>query len=242
MTTEIVLGILTGHGPRTTAPFLDRIVTFCQNLYGAKLDSDLPHMLIYSLPVPFFPNKAGGNEIIKEHLFRGIDRLKNAQIHILAVPSNYIHHYYDYIKEIINIPILNIVNVTVESLPKNNPKLALLAANSTIDNGSYQKELENNNIHFFHNDELQDNVSQLIISLKQTGLSSHSLKLWKKICNYCLDNNCDSIINTNSEISHCLKYEGSEYFTHITDSYDALASACVKKYLLLSQQNNLKFG
>ncbi|KAB8033355.1 aspartate/glutamate racemase family protein [Fluviispira multicolorata] len=240
MLSNIVIGILAGHGPKTTAPFLDRIVSYCQILYGARLDSDLPHMMIYSLPVPFFPNKPVDNENLKECLRFGVERLKNAQIHFLVIPSNYIHTYYDFISQLTDIPILHIVEEALNSLPTENKKLALLGASSTIELGTYQKEFLDRGIDFFHDDELQDNVSQLIISIKQTGFSAHSQKLWKTIYNYCLEQNCDSIMNTNSDLSPCLKIEGSNRFVNITDSYDALAHACVKRYLNLTQRNNLK--
>ena len=51
------IGILAGMGPRSTAPFVDLVVTECQRLYGAKYDDEFPAMWIYALPSPFRPDR-----------------------------------------------------------------------------------------------------------------------------------------------------------------------------------------
>ena len=49
-----LIGILAGMGPRSTAPFLDLVIDECQLQYGAKYDEEFPHMMVYSLPTPFY--------------------------------------------------------------------------------------------------------------------------------------------------------------------------------------------
>lgn len=44
----VSLGILAGMGPRSTAPFIDMLVTDCQVVCGAKYDMDFPEMHIIS--------------------------------------------------------------------------------------------------------------------------------------------------------------------------------------------------
>ena len=51
---QALVGILVGMGARSTAPFIDSIVTLCQVQYGAKYDIEFPHKMIYSLPAPFY--------------------------------------------------------------------------------------------------------------------------------------------------------------------------------------------
>jgi aspartate/glutamate racemase len=43
-----IIGILAGMGPRSTAPFIDLVVTECQRQYRAMNDADFPPMLIAS--------------------------------------------------------------------------------------------------------------------------------------------------------------------------------------------------
>ena len=51
------IGILAGMGPRSTAPFIDLVLTECQSQYGATNDIDFPKMMICSLPAPFYPDR-----------------------------------------------------------------------------------------------------------------------------------------------------------------------------------------
>ena len=49
-----MIGILAGMGPKSTGPFVDKVVDECQKIYGAIHDMDFPHMMIYSCPTPFY--------------------------------------------------------------------------------------------------------------------------------------------------------------------------------------------
>lgn len=69
-----MIGILAGMGPKSTGPFVDKVVDECQKIYGAIHDMDFPHMMIYSCPTPFYMNKPL-NQIIrtwKRQLLRGL--------------------------------------------------------------------------------------------------------------------------------------------------------------------------
>lgn len=39
---KIMIGILAGMGPKLTAPFVDKVVHLCQQIYDAKNDIDFP--------------------------------------------------------------------------------------------------------------------------------------------------------------------------------------------------------
>jgi len=51
-----MIGILAGMGPKSTGPFIDQLVFQFQEIIGAKNDIDFPHIMIYSLPTPFYAN------------------------------------------------------------------------------------------------------------------------------------------------------------------------------------------
>ena len=51
------VGILAGMGPRSTGPFLDLVVTACQQLYGARHDIDFPRLMVCSQPAPFYEDR-----------------------------------------------------------------------------------------------------------------------------------------------------------------------------------------
>lgn len=87
---------------------------------------------------------------------------------------------------------------------------------------------------------MQDNVSELIISIKQTGISSHTKKLWNTLYEYCEQNNCDSIISACTDLTPCLKHNAGKNSLFIMDSTDALALASVKKFIKLSKDHSME--
>ena len=69
------IGILAGMGPRSTAPFVDMVVTECQKQYGARNVEDFPHMLIYSLPAPLYADRPVDHQRAEEIIRQGLQRL-----------------------------------------------------------------------------------------------------------------------------------------------------------------------
>src|SRR5436853_4421194 len=88
------IGILAGMGPRSTAPFVDMVVTECQKQYGARHVADFPHMLIYSLPAPFYSDRPVDHEVAQVIVREGLQRLQGMGVDFIAMPCNSAHAYY----------------------------------------------------------------------------------------------------------------------------------------------------
>ena len=82
------IGILAGMGPRSTAPFIDLVVTECQNQYGARDDIDFPKMLICSQPAPFYEDRPVDHAALEAAILDGLHTLENAGASFLAMACN----------------------------------------------------------------------------------------------------------------------------------------------------------
>ncbi|HLF03129.1 MAG TPA: aspartate/glutamate racemase family protein, partial [Anaerolineales bacterium] len=89
------IGILAGMGPRSTAPFVDLVVTECQRQYGATRDLDFPPMMIYALPAPFDLDRPLDHEALRSAIGEGLRRLEATGVAFIAMPCNSAHIYYD---------------------------------------------------------------------------------------------------------------------------------------------------
>jgi aspartate racemase len=235
------IGILSPMGPKVALLFFEKMISFCEKLYGAKSEGDFPNVVLYSLSQESFLGVHTDEEKFKNDLKRGLENFKQSKIDFLVVPSNYAHVYYDYITSFVDVPVLHIAKETINLIPKNITKPVLLGTSLNMGLQIYQNELKKNKIEYFHDETIQNYVSELIISVKQTGVSSHTKKLWQELMNYCLENDCDSIISTCKNLNCCLKSHNGEI--PVTDSTESLALACVKKYLsLISQQKQKKYN
>ena len=93
-----MIGVLAGMGPKSTAPFIDKIVQLCQEMYGAKHDIDFPPMMIYSCPTPFFLDRPLDHGALELSIIRGAQKLAATGVDFIVIPCNTAHRYFDHIK------------------------------------------------------------------------------------------------------------------------------------------------
>ena len=70
-----LIGILAGMGPRSTAPFVDMVVSECQRQYGARYDDEFPPMMIYSLPTPLYVDRPIDEGALRASIRAGLQKL-----------------------------------------------------------------------------------------------------------------------------------------------------------------------
>ncbi|MGB7196632.1 MAG: aspartate/glutamate racemase family protein [Collimonas pratensis] len=139
MATKPLIGILAGMGPRSTAPFIDLVVTECQLQYGAKDDCDFPGMMIYSLPAPFYADRPIDHAVMEETLHAGLRGLERAGVDFMAIACNTAHVYYPQLARDARQPLLNMVALTVDALAGTTHQVAVIGARPTIEAAIYQE-------------------------------------------------------------------------------------------------------
>jgi aspartate racemase len=227
------IGILAGMGPRTTAPFLELVLDEAQKA-GAKHDIDYPHIIIYSLPTPFYVDREIDQQAMQSALTVGVECLLRGGIDMLAIPCNSAHLYFEHITKVVNrfnsdisIPVLHIVDETIKRLPANIKKVALLATEVTIKSKLYHKKLDALSIAIEHCDALQAEVNRLISMLKTEGFSRNAYQLWHTIIKSL---NCDCVIIACTDISICLNAADNPKRFVFLDSNAILAETTYSKY------------
>ncbi len=138
MSNNKLLGILGGLGPMATAYFYELLTSL------TVADSDQEHidMVISSkASTPdrssYILGKSKDNPL--PVMIEEAKRLEAYGADLIAIPCNTAHYFYDGIQEAINIPILNIINETVNFIYENGiRKAALFATEGTCKSGTYQ--------------------------------------------------------------------------------------------------------
>ena len=113
-------------GPHSTAPFIDLIITQCQIQYGAKLDEEFPHMMIYSLPTPFYIDKPIDHDEMKLAVKTGLRRLESTGVSFIVIPCNTVHTYFIDLRSSIKVKLLNIIEESIREL-RGGKRIALVA-------------------------------------------------------------------------------------------------------------------
>jgi len=173
MTTPII-GILAGMGPRSTAPFVDLVVTECQRQYGATDDADFPPMLIASWPTPFYLDRPLDHAAIQSAITAGLTRLASSGVAFVALPCNTAHIYYPQLASSIAIPLLNMIDLAVQAIPPTARRIALLATRPTLAAGLYQTALAAAGRECIVDEAIQEQVDQLLRGIK-TSAALHTL-------------------------------------------------------------------
>lgn len=174
------IGVLAGMGPRSTAPFIDRLVDECQRQYGATHDLDFPPMLIYALPTPFYLDRPLDHAALAGCIQAGLERLAGSGVALLAMPCNSAHRYYARLAGALAVPLLNMVELAVAALPPAARRVALLATRSTVEGALYQPALAAAGRACYHSQELQVQVDALIGAIKR-GPPAQARPRWRAL-------------------------------------------------------------
>jgi aspartate racemase len=140
------VGIIGGMGPAATADIFSRIIHFTPS--DKDTLSDKEHLPIIVFNIPQIPSRVkailrGGPSPLPMMIDIS-QRLEQAGADFIVVPCNTACHYVPELRESINIPILNIVDETVNYLAEKHPnikKIGLLATEATLRTGIYQEAL-----------------------------------------------------------------------------------------------------
>lgn len=177
-----MIGILAGMGPKSTAPFIDKIVTLCQTRHGAKDDIDFPPMMIYSCPTPFYLDRPLDNSAMEAAIVAGTRKLAAAGVDYIAIPCNTAHLYFAAIRRSVAVPVIDMIETTLKSLPGGAGKITVLATRATFASGIYQRGAEAGGKRFVFRPGWQDTVDGIIAAVKSGADLAPSLALWRDLC------------------------------------------------------------
>ena len=226
-----MIGILAGMGPKSTGPFVDKVVDECQKIYGAINDIDFPHMMIYSCPTPFYINKPLNHTDMEKAIIEGAVKLEKTGVDFIAIPCNTAHIYFNSLKKLISVPLLNMVDETIKKIPIGSKKAALLATSPTVQSGIFQEALIRENYDFLHQDSWQTCVDQIIEKIKQ-GQINESITLFDELHRE-LAEKVDTAIIACTDLNVVTDKKSSDIT--FVDSSACLAQAIVNKYVSLTK-------
>jgi aspartate racemase len=128
-----VVGIIGGMGPEATVDLMRRIIAKTP----ARDDEDHIHLIVESNPkipsrIAHLIERSGADPT--PELIRMAGNLQRAGAHALAMPCNTAHAYADSIRRAIAIPLLDMVNLTVEQIAAGSASHVGLLASTAVHN------------------------------------------------------------------------------------------------------------
>lgn len=221
-----LLGILGGLGPMATVYFYEMLTAHT----AAMRDQDHIDMIISSKSTT--PDRTAyilGNsdENPLDVMVEEAKKLEQYGADLLVMPCNTAHYFFDRINESVNIPMLNIIDETVEFCRKRGYKKAgIMATDGTLQTNTYQMKFEEKGLCYAVPDaSAQRAVMEIIYDVVKKGREiNHSS--FEDVANQLWDSGCDCIILGCTELS--LVKKNSCLSKRYVDSMEVLAYSTIK--------------
>jgi aspartate racemase len=137
------VGVVGGVGPAATVDFMQKLVR------STPATRDQEHIKLLVEQNPQIPDRTenllGDGQDPTVSLYATCKKLEAGEVDIIAIPCNTAHAFVERIQPYLNVPIVNMLTVSVEYLKLAFPDLrevGLLATTGTIRSGVYQKAFE----------------------------------------------------------------------------------------------------
>ncbi len=222
-----MIGILAGMGPKSTAPFIDQVVTTYQKITGVIHDIDFPPMLIYSLPTPFYLDRPIDHALMRETICNGLKKLETCGASFIAMPCNSAHAYFGHLRHCTRIPFLNMIEETLARIPKDAKKITLFGTRTTLESGIYQTGVLKAGLEFAFHLSWQDEIDLILRQIKAS--SELPLVQWRKLYQSAQNENIDAILLVCTDLNPLLAIDRPA--CTMIDSSASLAEATVQKWL-----------
>lgn len=221
MKKHTLLGILGGLGPMSTFYFCELLTAHTK----ASKDAEHLDMLVSSRAST--PDRTAyiigrSSESPLPAMQEEAKRLADAGANLLVIPCNTAHYFYDGLKAVSSVPILNIIEETVLYLKQRKIQtMGLLATEGTVNSHSYHRLCDVHGIDCITpSPEEQQEISQIIYgAVKQNKPADFSAFL--RISQSLLNRGCECLVLGCTELS-LLKREGLNQPWYV-DSLEVLA-------------------
>ena len=223
---EKILGVLGGMGPAASAEFLKILA----EKYPAEKDQD--HPVVYMISDPKIPDRGsaieGNGEDPSPYLINDLEKLIGWGAELLAVPCNTAHYFIDRFRDRIGVPIVHIIEATVEASMKKSPKGAwMISTMGTARSGLYQKAAADRGYRLMiPPEDVRKEIQKAIVFVK-SGKMEDAARAIERVAAKLWEIEDLPIVTACTELP--LAYDASDIPKDKNiSSLDALADACIK--------------
>ena len=230
-----MIGILGGMGTQAGLDFCSKLA----KLNRGKADQKYPLFILYNKAS--VPDRKQHNKKYKKvlnSLIEGCKFLQKNKCKFIAIPCNTAHYWYLDLKNLIRIPILNmpeLVYLNISKKCKKNTKIGLLATETTIKTGIYEKYLRNKYKLLMPTRKIQINNVNKSIKYVKMGKTKEAEKALRPAVNYLIKNNCKKIILGCTELPIAIfaykSFKKAKISKTFLDPNLILAEASMKRYI-----------
>lgn len=227
---EPLIGVLGGMGPAATLDLLQKI------LNETKAERDQDHVPVVTWNVPQVPDRqkaaAGIGESPVPAMLKGIAALNAIGAQRIVIPCNTAHYWFDALQVASAVPIIHIVDATVDLLQsqgRDTRTVGLLATRATLDAALYQRRLEQHGIACLENtaEEMETLFTPGCYAVKRGDFAAGGALL-EQAAQQLVARGAQRLILACTEVPLAFEHIRSALLPISVDSNRALALACVR--------------
>jgi len=167
--TDKVVGVIGGMGPEATVDLMGRVIK------ATPAEDDIDHIRMVVDNNPQVPSRIkaiieGTGESPAPCMAQMARNLVASGADFLVIPCNTAHYYYDEVCSAVDIPVMNMIDVTVETVLNENASIrtvGLLASKAVLLTGLYTKPFKGKGIDVIYpSPELQDLLMASVRKIK----------------------------------------------------------------------------
>ena len=201
---EKVVGIIGGMGPEATVDLMTRVIR------ATPATDDIDHIRMVIDNNPKIPSRIkalveGTGESPAPCMVEMARRLASWGVDFLAIPCNTAHYYYNEVRSAVNIPVLNMVDLTIAFVIEENPNIhtvGLLAADAVLKTGLYMKRFEERGVELIYPSPFfQGQVMASIRKIKTSQYGQKVRKVFRSAANELVCRNTEALIVACTELS-----------------------------------------
>ncbi len=233
---EKIVGIIGGMGPGATVDMMRRVI----EATPARDDVDHIRMIVDNNPKIPSRIKAiieGGGEDPAPCMMEMARKLAAWGADFLAIPCNTAHYYYKEVRSAVDIPVLNMIQLTTDAIVEGNPSLetvGLLASTAVGMTGLYKKRFEAEGVSVIYpSPERQDRLMTAIRTIKTGRCGNEEKNALRSAAGELVKRDAGALIVGCTELS--IIFNAVDVEVRLYDSAQVLAECIVRKANLKSE-------
>ena len=210
-TEKKIVGVIGGMGPLATVDLYRKIVEH------TAADCDQAHVRTLIDSNTNIPDRtaallSGGVSPVRE-LQSSARLLEQAGAQVLVMPCHTAHCFYDEVQAAVHVPVLNMIELTVQELKRRGvARAGLLATDGAVQSGIYQRHFEGSGIELLLPDpEGQAALMDMIYSGVKAGRSDYDTQAVRTALNRLMERGAQTLILGCTELPPAFEMYGLDY-------------------------------
>jgi aspartate racemase len=228
--TDKVVGVIGGMGPEATVDLMMRVIR------ATPAEDDMDHIRMFVDNNPKVPSRIkaiieGTGESPAPAMAEMARNLAALGADFLVIPCNTAHYYYDEVSSAVDIPVMNMIDITVQTVFHENASIVtagILASKAVLMKGLYRKSFKRQGVDVIYpSSEVQESLMSTVRTIKTGNYDTGDRNVLQSAAKQLVRKGAEALIVGCTELS--VISDGIDAGVKVYDSSQLLAENIVRE-------------